>query len=132
MPQAPHKPTAETRKVAHTLAGYGIKQEIICKALGISLPTLHKHYRDELDKGDAQGQGKIGEALFQKAMKGDTAALIFLAKVRLDFKETSRHEHTGADGGPIRTSEDSPRERVERRLAGLKVVGGTDADSSAA
>lgn len=133
MAQAPHRPSDESRQLAETLARYAVRQEAICAAVGVSLPTLHKYYREELDRGEADAQEQIGRALFDKAViDKDTTALIFLGKTRLGLKETSRTEHTGANGGPIRTSEESPRELIERRLAGLKVVGGTDTDTEAA
>lgn len=131
MPTPQHKPTRVSRAVVKALSGFGLKQEDIARhpEVGVGLTTLHKHYREELDTGNSAALEKIGEGLFQKAMNGDTTALIFLAKCRLGFKEISRVEQTGADGGPIQL-EESPRERIAGRLARLKIVGGTDADTA--
>ena len=124
MPRIAHKPTEEGRHQVEEMSGYGVRQEVICKVMRVSLPTLHKYYRDELDAGDGRAQVAIGEALFEKAVIGrDTASLIFLAKVRLGFKETSRVENTGADGGPIQVKEGDVRERITRKLNRLRVVG---------
>ena len=48
---------------------------------------------------------EIGGHLFNKAKGGDTAAQIFWLKTRAQWRETSRVEQTGADGGPIKTEE---------------------------
>ncbi len=126
-----HKPTKVSRAIVKALSGFGLKYEHIARhpEVGVGLTTLHKHYREDLDTGNSAALGKIGEGLFQKAMGGDTTALIFLAKCRLGFKEVSRIENTGADGGPIQV-EESPRERIAGRLARLKIVGGTEADTA--
>lgn len=122
MPQPAHKPTAETRKLVHTLAGYGVTHEDIAATLEISQPTLRKYYSEDMAKGDAIAKGKIGEKVYEKAMAGDTTMLIFLAKVRLGFKETVRNELTGVNGGPIRTinGEMSPKEAAEAYAETLK------------
>ena len=123
MPRIAHKPTEEGRRQVEDMSGYGVRQEVICKVMRVSLPTLHKYYRDDLDAGDGKAQAAIGKALFDKAMAGNTAALIFLAKVRLGFKETSRVENTGTDGGPIQVKEEDVRERIAQKLNRLRVVG---------
>ena len=124
MPRIAHKPTEEGRRQVEDMSGYGVRQEVICKVMRVSLPTLHKYYRDELDAGDGRAQAAIGEALYDKAVVGrDTASLIFLAKVRLGFKETTRVENTGADGGPIQVKEEDVRKRIAHKLNRLRVVG---------
>ena len=125
----PHEPTPKALRQVYALSRYGVPQDAICAAIEVSLPTLHKYYRNELDRGMAAALMKLGKALFERAVVDrDTAALIFLGKTRLGLKETSRVESTGADGGAIKV-EESPRERVNSRLARLKVVGGTDQDT---
>jgi hypothetical protein len=44
----------------------------------------------------------------QKALSGDTASAIFFLKTQARWRETERHEITGADGGPLELS------RIER------------------
>ncbi len=98
MPTPAHKPTGQTRGQVEAMSGYGLKQEVIGIVIGISVPTLHKYYRAELDRGDGVAQAKIGKALFDKAVKGDRTCLIFLAKVRLGFKEASEVIVTDPEG----------------------------------
>lgn len=54
-----------------------------------SVDSLDRHCRRELDNGALNVNAKIGGKLFQKAMGGDTTALIFWAKTRMGWKETS-------------------------------------------
>ncbi len=82
------------------MSGYGLKQAVIADVMKCSIKTLHKYYRTELDEGDGKAQAKIGQSLFNKAMSGDTASLIFLAKTRLGLREVNRLEvdNTSSDG----------------------------------
>jgi hypothetical protein len=83
-----HKPTDAMRKTVRDHAIVGTPQENICAILGISVPTLHKHYRQELDTARDTANAAIGGALYTKAMGGDTAAMIFWMKTRARWRET--------------------------------------------
>jgi hypothetical protein len=96
-----HVPTDAARKQVEALAAYGIKQEEICKVVGVSLPTLHKYYRSELDKAMVQANARVAESLFKKATgEGSSAvtAAIFWLKTRAGWKETVVNEITGSIG----------------------------------
>lgn len=101
MSQAPHEPTDETRKLAKTLSGLGVPQDDIATLIGISKPTLHKHYREELDRGLAEANAKVAGSLFNQATNGNTAAAIFWMKARANWTEKVVSEQTGPNGGPI-------------------------------
>jgi len=45
----PHEPTDDTRAEVRKLASCGATQGLVARVLGISEPTLRKHYREELD-----------------------------------------------------------------------------------
>ena len=45
--------------------------------LGCDPKTLRKHFDDELSLGDAKATAKIAQTLYNKAVAGDTASLIF-------------------------------------------------------
>ena len=51
-------------------------------------------------QGRAVANTKIGKRLFDKAISGDTTALIFWAKVRMGWKETQKVEPSLGEGGP--------------------------------
>ena len=88
--RAPHEPTEASRRQVRALAAYGIPQDEIARVLGISKPTLEKHYRPELDRAETEANAKVAESLFRKAT-GDGAqavtAAIFWLKTRARWKE---------------------------------------------
>lgn len=95
-----HKPTPEDRKQVELLAGLGIPHEQIAVLIqdGIDDKTLRKHYAKELSDGVAKANSQVSKSLFQKCLSGDTTAQIWWTKTRMGWKDTSRLEHTGADG----------------------------------
>lgn len=96
-------PTDDERKQVEALSGYGLPQDQIAILIrgGIALETLRQHFATELVSGKAKANGQVGKTLFQKAMGGDTAAMIWWSKSQMRWAETQKHEHTGSDGAPI-------------------------------
>lgn len=103
MGNPPHVPTEENRKIVKALVAYGVVQDDIAKQLDVSVDTLQRHYRREIDTSANEANAKVAERLFKKCMDGDTTSLIFWLKTRAKWSETHKHEHTGAQGGPIET-----------------------------
>ncbi len=95
MSQAPHEPTEDTLKLARTLSGLGVPQDDIATLIGVSKPTLHKHYREILDKGMAEANAKVAGSLFNQATSGNTAAAIFWMKARAGWSEKVVQEVNG-------------------------------------
>ncbi len=97
------KPTDEERKLVEQMCAVGIPQESICLVIrdGIDSKTLRKHFRTELDTAKIKANATIGGKLFNKAIAGDTACLIFWAKTQMGWRELSVHEVTGKDGAPL-------------------------------
>jgi hypothetical protein len=60
------------------LAAYGIPQDEIARVVGITKPTLEKHYRTELDRAETEANAKVAESLFRKAT-GDGAQAVTAA-----------------------------------------------------
>jgi len=98
-------PTASERKQVEALSGYGIPQEQIGMLVrdGIHLETLKTHFAQQLGTGKAKANAQVGKTLFQRAIGGDTTAMIWWSKTQMKWTEVQRHELTGADGGPIQT-----------------------------
>lgn len=96
------EPTDQERKQVEAMAGFGVPHDSIAVLVrdGIDSDTLKKHFRKELNKGKAKAFSKVGQTLFQKAVDGDTASLIFWAKTQMGFRETQKIEHAG-DGGKL-------------------------------
>lgn len=103
-----HEKTAETVATVKALATFGVPQEDICVFIGISLPTLHKHYRAELDESAAKGKVAVTKFLFHaasgKALDDGAGysdclrAAMFYAKTRMGWRETQDLNHTSEDG----------------------------------
>jgi len=101
-------PTDAERKQVEAMSGYGLPQEHIAVLIrdGISVDTLQDHFASELKKGKAKANSQIGKTLFQKAMGGDTTAMIWWSKTQMKWSETLKTENktelTGADGEPVK------------------------------
>ena len=83
-----HQPTDATRQTVQLHVMVGSRQEVIAEILGISVDTLYRHYKAEMDTAREKANASIGGALYKKAMGGDTTALIFWLKTRARWKET--------------------------------------------
>lgn len=94
MPRQLWVPTDEERRLVEHYVTLGYTQEQIASLLGKSVDSLDRHCRQELDTGALKVNAKIGGKLFQKAMGGDTAALIFWAKTRMGWSEKVKVENT--------------------------------------
>jgi hypothetical protein len=113
----PHEPNDESRELARKLSGYGIPQQQIALLLGITLPTLHAHYRDDLDIGMADANSKIAGTLFLQAMNGNTAAAIFWSKARMGWSEKQDITISGGEK-PLEVSVQS--QLVEKLVASIE------------
>lgn len=105
------------------MSGYGVPIEQIAAVAmgGISIASLYEHFRTELVTGKANINGKVGQTLAQKALSGDTAAMIWWSKSRMGWKEKVELEHVGAGGGPIQSESKvvlEPSEAYKRLLGG--------------
>ena len=99
--QPPFEPTEADRELVRTMAASGIPQVNIARCIrgGIDPKTLRKNFRDELDTSALLANNEVAKTLYQKAIAGDTTAMIWWTKTRMRWSE--RHEITGEDGGPI-------------------------------
>ena len=88
----PHKPTPHFRRKVKSCAKVGIPQDQIAMLLGIDAKTLRKYYREELDTAAIAANEEIGGALFEKAKKGDTVALIWWTKARMGWRGEDKKE----------------------------------------
>jgi hypothetical protein len=99
----PFVPTDHERKQVEAMSGYGVPFDQIAALVrdGIDIDTLRKYFGTELINGKAKANAQVGKGIFQKAMAGDTTAQIWWSKCQMGWKETQRHELTGADGKPL-------------------------------
>ena len=82
------EPTAEQRRMVQVLSGIGVPQDQIALLIGVDAKTLRKSCRDDLDRGMAEANVKVGQTLFSMTTRGDnTAATIFWMKARAGWRE---------------------------------------------
>lgn len=80
-------------KRAEALAARGLTLEQIAVSLGIGVRTLSRHKRQEADLAEAIKRGRekgiatVANKLFESAMDGNTAAMIFFLKARGGWSE---------------------------------------------
>lgn len=80
----------------------GIEQDNIATALGISRPTLRKHYKEQIASAAHKANAQVVAALFKNATTGkNVIAQIFWTKVRMGWREVQTVENVGKDGRPI-------------------------------
>lgn len=103
----PHVPTDKDRRAVEMMTAGGITQEGIAKVIGISVDTLVKYYREEIDTALDKANAQVAGSLFRKATSeshpGAVTAAIFWMKTRGRWKETNALEVGGVDGGPMRS-----------------------------
>jgi hypothetical protein len=82
------------------MSGYGLPFDQIAVLVrdGINVDTLREHFQAELQSGKAKANAQVGKTLFQKAMGGDTTAMIWWSKTQMRWSEVQKHEHTSPDG----------------------------------
>lgn len=79
--------------MVETLAGLGVRFPEIASQVkasngkGISVITLRRYFRDELDQGVVKANAKVARSLFENATGGNVAAQIFWLKTRAGWTE---------------------------------------------
>ena len=95
MPKPAHKPTSDARELVERLASIGIPQDKSADVVGISAPSLRKHYRAELDGAALRANAAVASNLFAIAT-GDgprsATAAIFWLKCRAGWRENAEPE----------------------------------------
>lgn len=116
------EPTPEQRKRVLTMVGVGISHAEICLVVThngkpLSLKTLRKHFREELNTGTVIANAQVGGAIFKAALEGKPGAQALWAKCRMGWKETQAIEHSGPAGSPMQVEDVS--DAKDRLLAKL-------------
>jgi hypothetical protein len=82
------QPTTKEREQVSMMTAIGIAQPAICQVLKVSEKTLRRACHVEIATGQTQANTQVGGALFQAAVGGNVAAMIFWMKTRAGWKET--------------------------------------------
>ena len=99
------------------MAAIGIPHSQIAGVLKMSLETLHRCYRDDLDYGASSANTVVGGKIFEAAKRGESWACSLWAARRMGWKETTATELTGKDGGPIELTDIEARAQLRELLA---------------
>jgi hypothetical protein len=102
--QPAFQPTDEQRKNVEILVGLGLRQEEICRLVRdrkdkpISVPTLEKHFRKEIDTGATKANATVG-SFVMATIRGSEPPTGFQplndAKARMRFTELWLHHRMG-------------------------------------
>jgi hypothetical protein len=98
-------PTDKDRAFVRAMSMAGAQHERMAEVIGITAKTLRKHFRHELDYGRDQANANVVANLYRQATKDDPKAItaaIYWTKAQMGWREASRTEITGADGGPAK------------------------------
>jgi hypothetical protein len=124
MPQnAPRKPNSVSHErdegVAYqvkTLASYGLSKGSIAIACQISQYILDKYYMEEFLTGISNMQKRIAALAFQAAEEGSVPMIMYLAKTKLGWVESSTVEHVGEVRAVVTNKPLSKEEFIARYL----------------
>jgi hypothetical protein len=81
-----HTVTEKTKTEVTALKSFGNTNEDIANYLGIHHETLTKHYKYELDSAQVRVNFEVAKSLYNKAINGDIAAIIFWLKTRARWR----------------------------------------------
>lgn len=82
-----YEPDARTAHDVKTLAGVGVQHVHIAAKFGISVNTLRKYYKRELDAGKAEAIADAATRLFKKVQEDNLTAIIFYLKTQAGWSE---------------------------------------------
>lgn len=82
-------PTEKDREKIILATAYGMSRKHMCFLLGISFPTLKKHFKNELELGSDIANFTVASKLYQNAVENNnTSAQIFWLKAKAGWKES--------------------------------------------
>lgn len=112
------KPTAANRRKVEELVSCGVSQDDCARALGITKPTLVKHFEEELANGVARKRAEVIAMLYKQARKGNATCIKKL-------EEMSRVAGAAeAVGGRAKTpKEPTPGKKEQQQAAAGRVAG---------
>lgn len=106
--------TDAMRADVRRFAEIGTPYTIIARIMGMSVTTLKRRCRTELDAGVEVANARIALTLFETAMNGNTTAMLWWEKTRAGRREGSAPDPHGARAAEPITRDMSAREAAER------------------
>ena len=117
------------------LASQGLNKAQVAAMCGVSESHWYVREQDTPEISEAYKRGKakgvltISNALFEQAKSGNTTAQIFYLKCNGGWRENTRVEITGADGGAVKHEYANARDRLLDKLAGIAARSGPTEDT---
>lgn len=88
----PHIPDSYSREVVRALVVVGANQEAIARYLKISVDTLDKYYRTELDEGLYDALMPVAKTAIQLAQEGNVKMIDLVLKYRAGWAKNADDE----------------------------------------
>ena len=85
-----YAPTDKERAQVRMLAAMGLRQDEIAPVIGVSEPTLRKHFWTELQRGKPEAIAKVAHSLYRMAThpeKPNVVAAIFFLKAQAGWRD---------------------------------------------
>jgi hypothetical protein len=100
--RTPHEPTRDQRTAVKFMIAAGVPPKAIAREIGISEPTLYKHYRAEMDYGFESVKAAISAGIVHRAMRafsiqerpGDLQCARWFMTVRAGWKMVGADDPT--------------------------------------
>lgn len=96
-----HLVLATTQNEVYELSKVGTRHEDIATLINVSVDTLTKYYKKQLDRGRIEANAAVAGTMYSKAMTGDVGAMMFWLKTQAQWSEKNTTELTGEGGSPI-------------------------------
>jgi hypothetical protein len=115
------RPTEADMALVKNMAAAGIPEDQIADCIGIrgiDKNTLRKYFKRELQTSRNSVTALAMSQVVKAMSNGEAWACCFWLKCRAGWKETDRHEITGAEGRPIEVANASPRQAMIAALEG--------------
>ena len=121
------------------MIGFGLTETEVCQIIKnpqtgkpLDEKTLRKYFAAEIAAGAPKIKAQVGNKIVATILGRDgglaneharAALMMFYARTRMGWKDTSVIEHTGKDGGPIKTENalhfiSAALDKIAGRLAG--------------
>jgi hypothetical protein len=92
-----HKYSEEINAKVYDLASYGVPLRMIAKHVGLAPDTMKKYYGDAIETAKIEKIKNVAGALYDKAMEGNTACMMFFLKTQAEWRETDRKDSEESD-----------------------------------
>ena len=99
--KTPFVVNAAVRQRVLFLAANGLRPQQVAHFYDVPVETIKKTFAKEFAVGFDTVYSLISGQLVRKALDGDKICMIFWLKTRAGWRETTRNEVTGVDGGKV-------------------------------